>query len=222
MPRCITLTSAGVLGFILFVTTRTATANNILNFDNLTGSLPYSQGTPVPVGDRLSTQYQNSFGILFTSNAGYVGVGQFGTDAPSAPNVIAGTSIAGNFDYGAPVTFSFWNPGNISQMATTNFFSVQGDLSPVGSNGQMVTVAAYDVNGVLLGTDTETDTGGEVWALSFPGIHSVVFPGATNVNPGGIGLDNVTFGSVVAVPEPAIAIFALAVAPLMVRNRRRA
>jgi hypothetical protein len=150
-------------------------------------------------------------------------VAQLGSAAPSQPNTITGTSAAGNFDYSAPVTFSFWNPANPAQPAVTDFFSIQADLDPTGGgSGVIITVSAYDVNGALLGSNTESDIGGETWTLAYPGIHSVVFPGTTaNPNFGGIALDNAIFDPVTPVPEPMALGTLAAVSPLGLRRRLR-
>ena len=81
--------------------------------------------------------------------------------------------------------------------ATITNFSVKGDLFPVGDT---VTLFAYDQNGNVVATDTETDHGGTVWSVSGQGIHTVVWPGNPS-EPGGIALDNVTFTT----PEPIFA-----------------
>ena len=173
----------------------------VLNFDDLPGTTAYSNGQPVPLADQLSYKYQPTDGIRFASISNYVAVGDYGASAPSQPNAIAGTSAAGTFDYAAPVYFTFWDPSDTSLLATTDFFSMRGDLDATGG-GVSVTVSAYGLDGTLLGSDTEIDNGGETWTLSFPGIYTVRFPG-TSADPsyGGIALDDVTFDAV-TVPEP--------------------
>jgi hypothetical protein len=192
----------GWLAGMLVLALAGAAEGVVLNFDELTATGAYSQGVAVPANARLSTQYLASSGIRFASGSAYVAVGNYGSAAAtSGSNGIAGTSAGGAFDYAAPVTFSFWDPANPAAPATTNFFSVRGDRDPTGG-GVQVTVSAFDLNGALLGSNTQTDSGGETWTLSLAGIHSVVFPG-TSANPsfGGIALDDVTFNPV-TVPEP--------------------
>jgi hypothetical protein len=194
----------------------------VLNFDELTATTSYSQGVAVPANARLSTQYLPTHGIRFASGSAYVAVGNYGSAvATSGTNGIAGTSAGGAFDYAAAVTFSFWDPGNPAAPATTDFFSVRGDRDPTGG-GVSVTVSAFDLNGALLGSSTQTDSGGETWTLSFPGIHSVVFPG-TSANPsfGGIALDDVTFNPV-TVPEPGVTTFLSCAGILGTLHRHRA
>jgi len=213
---------AAILGVIAcLVIPSWARAVIVLNFDSLPATSAYSNGSPVPAGDRLSNQYVSTNGILFSSNSPYVAVGQLGAAAPSQPNAIAGTSAAGNFDYSAPVTFSFWNPANPSQPAVTDFFSIQADTDGNGG-GVNVTVSGYDVNGNLVGSNTELDTGSETWTLAFPSMHSIVFPGTTaNPSFGGIALDNATFDPVTPVPEPVSAVSLGALALLGLCRQRR-
>ena len=210
------------LGCVLLVLALASIADAVvLNFDELSSTTAYPQGNAVSTNMRLSDQYLAADGILFASGSPYVGVANLGSSATSGTNGIGGTSAAGTFDYSAPVTFSFWNPANPATPATTNFFSVRGDLDPSGG-GVPVTVSAFDINGVLLGTNTQTDSGGETWTLSFPGIHSVLYPG-TSANPadGGIALDDVTFNTV-TVPEPGMAtLLACAAMPAASRLRRQ-
>jgi hypothetical protein len=100
-------------------------------------------------------------------------------------------------------------------------FSPCGDLDATGG-GVNVTVSAYDLNDNLIGSDTEVDSGGETWTLSFPGMHSVRFPG-TSANPsfGGIALDDVTFNTP-GVPEPRSAAILIVAAIPFILGRRRA
>src|SRR3982751_6090707 len=116
-----------ILGVLSCFFTFGAQAVVVLNFDTLLATSAYSNGSPVPAANRLSNQFLSTDGILFSSKSPYVGVAQLGSSAPSPPNAIGGTSASGNFDYSAPVTFSFWNPASPSQPAITDFFSIQAD-----------------------------------------------------------------------------------------------
>ncbi len=153
---------------ILFAIHSAAKAAIVLNFEELASTTAYSNGQPVPAADRLSTQYLAIDGIRFSSGSNYVAVGNYGSAAPSGTNAIAGTSASGDFDYAATVFFTFWDLADTSTPATTNFFSMRGDLDATGG-GVDVTVSAYDLNGNLIGSDTELDSGGETWRCHFPG-----------------------------------------------------
>jgi len=62
----------------------------------------------------------------------------------------------------------------------------------------VVTLEAFDRDGVLLDTNTQIDSGGPTLQISAVGIHSVTFfPATANV-----AFDDFRFGPVRAVPEP--------------------
>jgi hypothetical protein len=170
-----------------------------ITFDDLLATPTSNAGHLVPQADRLSNQLISAYGIGFNSEAPYVAVANGGETAPSPPNFIGGVTADGILSYQKPVVFTFY-AFDTSRPAIITHFSVTGDLT---GNGDTVTLFAYDLNGNIVATDTETDTaprGGTVWSVSGQGIHTVVWPGNPS-EPGGIGLDNVTFTT----PQPIFA-----------------
>lgn len=184
-----------------------------------------SPGSAVPTASQLTNQYLASDGVSFTSLAGYAAVVDHGAGNPSAsvPNIIGGTTSGGALDYNAPITISFFLPASTSTAAVTSFFKIQGDYFPLGSGG--VSAQAFDINGNLLGSTSDTDDkafgiAGPVLTFSLSGIHSVVISG----DNGTVGFDNLEFGSLAAaVPEPGIVALMLSGLGLMawVARRRR-
>jgi hypothetical protein len=182
-------------------------AVNLITFEEpgitAMGNSPFSL---VPVGARLSDQFLGTLGALFSSGAGYVAVVDHGypQNTPSPPNIIGGTTPSGGLDYFAPITVSFFDPGNTANMATTDHVRVLGEGIAIGGT---VTMSAYDRFGALLGSvsDADDQTGqvGAELELNIAGIHYVTFSGST----GTVGFDNFEFNTVrpvsAGVPEPA-------------------
>ena len=147
-----------------------------------------SAGSIVPAAARVSTQFQATLGVTFSSTGGFVAVVNHGTFTPSPPNVIGGTTATGALNYFQPITVRFVDPTDPTQPATTDWFSVRGDLVPL--NTGTGTVQAFSVDGTLLGSQTLNDVNpGMVFTLSFatPGIHRVVLTETT----GTVGWDDV-------------------------------
>jgi hypothetical protein len=195
MPNVLKMAVISVFGSLLGASAVQATT---VTFDNLPALPTFWAGNPVPAVDRLSNQLISADGIGFSSAAPYVAVVDNCNCMASPPNMIGGVTKNGILSYKAPVIFTFYAfdasiPGSVTS------FSLTGDL---WGGGDVVTLYAYDLLGNLVATDTETDRGGTVWSVSGQSIHSVVWPGNPS-EPGGIGLDNVTFTmSGAAVPEP--------------------
>lgn len=170
----------------------------VLNFDELPGSIFFFSGSFIPVESRLSTGYLSTFGVQFTSTAGYVGVMQLGSGhAFSGLNALSGATINNQVTYSNtdPIYATFFDPLNIAVPGVTDFVSIKTDLSPAG--GTLI-LKAFDVNGLLLGSASVQDTGGASLTVNFAGIHSVEFDGN-----GSTAVDDFTFNPVVSgVPEP--------------------
>ena len=192
-----------------------AFANTLITFEELPGGLTAmvnSPGSAVPAGSQLTTQYLASDGVRFSSGGGFAALVNHGAGNPtgSVPNVIGGSAAAGALNYNETITISFFDPANVLQMATTDFFRIEGDWVPLGSGSAFA--EAYDANGTLLATTSDTDNkvlgvSGPVLTFSLPGIHSVRIRG----DNGTISFDNLEFGTLVAVPEAsAAAMLALA------------
>lgn len=176
-----------------------------LDFEGLP-AMTYLSGNPVPSEARLSDHYLSTYGIRFHSTSDYVAVINLGLGhATSGTNGIGGVLANGVLDYSqsAPITFDFFDPAHPSVQATTDFFSVRGDLAGAGNPAR---IDAFDLNGRLIGSNSQIDVGGQTYSLSLPGIHSVRYSGVQLINGGaGIALDDVRFNRVIpVVGEPGI------------------
>lgn len=183
-----------------------------------------SPGAPVPVASRLAGQYLASDGVSFSSLSGYAALVNHGAGNPTAsvPNIIGGTNANGTLNYDAPITISFFDPGNTSARAVTSFFTIQGDWFPLGSGS--VFAQAFDFSGNLLGSTSDTDNkvfgvSGPVLTFSMAGIHSVIISG----DNGTVGFDQLEFGTLSpAIPEPeTYALMLVGLAAIGAAARRR-
>jgi hypothetical protein len=165
----------------------------LINFDNLP-AMPFGGSAIIPAYAQLSTQLANQ-GVIFSTGLGadYVGVIALGIGhATSGANGIGMATKDNTIAFSSPyyTVIEFVDPSNPSAQAVTDFASIRGDLA--GSSNTL-TMQAFDLNGNLLGTDTQPDVGGETVSLSIPGIHSVHILPSTVGPIGGIGLDDLTF-----------------------------
>jgi hypothetical protein len=167
-----------------------------------------SPGSAVPSVSRLTDQYLG-LGALFTSQGGFAAVVNHNPNpaaTPSPPAVLGGTLADGTLSFTAPITITFVKPGDSSTLGTTTQVRILGDWFPLNSG--TVTMSAFDIDGALLGIDTEFDNGsigqGAILQLDFAqGIHRVVISGTS----GTVGFDNLEFGPVsfagTSIPEPS-------------------
>lgn len=127
-----------------------------VTFDSLSAMASASSGTAVPASARLSDQLLG-LGVRFSSSADYVAVLNLGSGhATSGTNGIGGVNSNGQLSYGSPVRVSFFLPSDPSMPAVTDFVSIRGDLRPAPGT---ITLQAFDINGNLLGSVTQQDTG---------------------------------------------------------------
>lgn len=195
-----------ILSAALLASALPAHADTLITFEELATGLTAmgNSFTLVPGNSQLSNQYLNSYGVSFSSLAGYVALVNHGLGNPTAsdPNIIGGTIAGGQLSYSAPITISFFDTANTSVKAVTSSFKIQGDWYPLP--GGSVFATAYGVAGNVLGTTSDTDNkifgvSGPVLQFNIAGIHSVVFSGDTNT----VGFDNLEYGVLTAaVPEP--------------------
>lgn len=179
-----------VAPFALLLTALSAQTNLITFQEPGLTAMSNAAGQIVPAAARLSTQFQSTLGIVFSSTGGFVAVVNHGTQSPSAPNVIGGTTAPGALNYLQPITLTFVDPAAPSEPATTDWFRIRGDLIPLNSGTG--TVQAFAVDGTLLGSQTLPDVSpGMVFTLAFaaPGIHRVVVTETSAT----VGWDNVEF-----------------------------
>jgi hypothetical protein len=172
----------------------------VINFDNLPASSSFLQGSVISPAAQLSNQLANQ-GVIFSTGLGadYVAVVPLGVGhATSGPNGISMAATDNTVTYNAPdyTVIQFVDPANPSDSAVTDFVSIRGDH---GGSSNTLTMEAFDVNGNLLGTDSQPDVGGETVSLSIPGISSVHILTTAQGNAGGIGLDDLTFDPLVPV-----------------------
>ena len=135
--------------------------------------------TAVHVNSRLSNQYLSSNGVSLSSLAGYVAIVNHGTNEPTAsvPNIIGGTTAAGQLSYSAPITISFFDTANTSVKSVTSFFKIQGDWHPLG--GGSVFATAYGVAGNVLGLISDTDD--KIFGVSGPVLNSTTLRVSTRL-----------------------------------------
>jgi hypothetical protein len=158
-------------------------------------------GEPIPEAARLSDALATTHGVLFSSGAPYVAVVYCDPGCPtSGLNMIGGSTPDGilTYDRQWPIVFQFVDPEDSGAPAATDFVSVRGDL--VGDSGMYVTLNAYDIGGVLIDSDEAFDSGGETLTVTGAGIHRVEFLGSHDDR--GVGLDDLTFNPVAALPTP--------------------
>lgn len=149
-----------------------------INFDDFAvGMHPYGSN-PVPEESRLSDQYLSQYGVSFYSSSPYVAVVNLdiGSQAPSSPNGVGGTTADGVLVYNN-ICARFFDPARPQKPGVTDYVAVTADkwgASGYGP-GYTVTLNAYDVQGTLVDSCTAEDVGGEILQVSAPGIHSVQF-----------------------------------------------
>ena len=117
-----------------------------------------------------------------------------------------------------PIYITFVSPSNPAIPAVTNSVSIQGDtlVTALGTN----TLIALDVNGNAVGYDIQIEPPASTLTISGAGIHQLVLIGS-----GSTAFDNLTFSSVLVVPEPAsvvlVASAAIALVAYGFRRRRK-
>ena len=173
----------------------------VIDFEDLVG-MTFFVGNPVPPASQLSDHYLNTFGIRFSSGDPYVAVVAMGLGhATSGVNGLAGTDGNGLNTGAVPIDAAFFDPSNTTTKAVTDFVSLRGDL---WGGGSPISLIAYDLDGNVIASDTQPDTGGATLSVSIPGIHSVRY-----INNGSVGIDDFTFNEPIAVAVPEPSTFAL-------------
>jgi hypothetical protein len=171
------------------------------NVPGLTATTNSGAGGVVPATARLSTQLLGSHGVRFRTEApgaDYVGLVRLGIGhAASGQNGFGGVNANSEMSYTGPTLISFFMPGNSSIPAVTDYFSVTGDR--FRGAGETVTLEAYDINNLLLGTTTGIDTGATVFSIARPGMHRI----RIRESFGEVALDDLTFNLLQPVPEPS-------------------
>jgi len=174
----------------------------LIDFEQFSG-IPFSPGTAIPLESQISDQLLSTDGVLFSSdNSPFIAaveLGQF--HATSGIIGVGGTDTSGNLSY-SDIFFkaNFFDPSHVTHAAVTDFVSVRTDRVRFIDRVEAVTFSAFDINGNLLGQNTQDDTGGLLLTLAFDGIHSVTFRGVSAT-----ALDDFSFNPVTSVPIPAAA-----------------
>lgn len=196
-----------------------------ITFDNnlppgLTPNPSFSEGAAVSTSAEITNQFDNLGVVLSTyEGAPYAALIDLGAGhAPSGTNGIGAVNSAGNLDYADDIDIFLVVPGTTTA-AVTDFISIQGDEIP--SYGE-VDYTAYDTNGNLIASGSQTDTGGNVFSLSAAGIHEF----RLYSQHGDVAYDNLTFdtptapGGMTTAPEPATyGAIALGLAMLLLPRR---
>ncbi len=177
------------------------TGASVLGFDALManggGGSNGNTGTPIQPESQLTDQFLN-LGVIFSSTGGTVGVVGAPGDAVSLFNVIGGSSLGNTLpvlNYFEPITLQFVSP-NTTTPATTTKVGAWND--PTGS---LIQLSVFDINGNLL--ESIQANQGFFIGISNPLIASATFNYVSSQSVNGFSLDDVTFGSVSAVPVPA-------------------
>ena len=176
-------------------------ADNLITFEeSVLVAMGNSPGSAVPLASQLHDQFLSTLGVSFSSGSSFVAVVNHGGNTPSGTNIIGGTTAGGALSYGTPITITFFDPTNTSAFGVTDFVKIRGDFISIAGTA---TMTAFDANGALLGSVTDSDNSlGVSLALNFAGIHSVTLTQTSAT----IGLDNLEFNNVAGiagqVPEP--------------------
>ncbi len=197
---------AGISGLLRMVTVAVLILNTwpaagepvLIDFE-VFDAMDFWSGQPIPEAARLSDGVAATHGVLFVSGAEYVAVVALGVGhATSGTNGIGGATPDGilTYDRRWPIVFRFVDPQNPEALAVTDFVSVRGDMA--GTSGQEVVINAYDVSGVLVGSDQVLDFGGQTLTVAGVGIHRVEFLGTQD--DCGVALDDLTFNPVTPLP----------------------
>jgi len=179
---------------------------SVLNFDSILpnggGGASGNTGTPIQLESQLTTQF-SSEGVIFSSSGGAVGVvGVEGlsneNDATSPFNLIGGSAVGTTLpvlDYFQSISLQFVLPGTTTLGMTS---SVGAWNDPTGSR---ILLSVFDINDKLL-ESIQADEGFFI-GITNPLIASATFSYISTQSVPGFSLDDVTIGSVSAVPVPA-------------------
>ena len=174
----------------------------LITFDLIPGMINRPTRESVPTESQLGNDLVSTFGVSFTSGAGFAAVVNHGNNpTPSPPNVLGGTDASGLLDYIAPVDIAFFDPSNPAKKAVTDFISIRGDQRAVP--GATATMEIFGVSGNSLGTVTASDSFiGLTLEFTIPGIHSarITQTRGNGQSIGTIGYDNLMFRPVTPVP----------------------
>lgn len=180
------------IGGVLALASHATAQPILLTFEDFP-AMSNSPGAVVPASARLSDFYLASHGVRFFSGAAFVAVVLHGFNTPSGVNILGGTTPDGRLTYlnVFPVEAAFFDSTGATKYVVSEV-SVRGDLTPVPGTK---TLEAYDLNGNLLGSDTQLDSNPAPLAVSAAGIHRIrMFSQSATV-----GFDDLRFDT----PRPA-------------------
>ena len=181
-----------VIAGVLALASHASAQPNLLTFEDFP-AMSNSPGSMVPASARLSDFYLASHGVRFFSGSSFVAVVLHGSNTPSGVNILGGTTPDGRLTYlnVFPVEAAFFDSTGATKYVVSEV-SVRGDLTPVPGTK---TLEAYDLNGNLLGSDTQLDSNPAPLAVSVAGIHRIrMFSQSATV-----GFDDLRFDT----PRPA-------------------
>ena len=183
----------------IMATSAAASAGQIvIDFEGLPTTATFAAGSDIPLAAQLSSPFQPTLGVTFSSVQPYVPVLKLGpNDATSGTNGMGMSDANGLVSYSTYINAIFTVPGNVFAPAVTDFVSVRGDLFSTDP-GAPLTLVGYDALGNIVATDQEPESPGVTLSISHPGIHGVQI-----IGDGSTAFDDFTFNSVQIIPEPS-------------------
>lgn len=187
----------------------------------LAAATSYGNGTPITEANLIGSHFLSQGvlaegAVLVDLGYGHAASGRYG---------LSGTSVGQDaVDYASGYSFEFFTQIDSSVRAQTDYFSIAPDRG--GSSFNSITLSAFDYEGKFVGSRSWIENVSYLGILELDGIgmfHKVVVdPIAQNPYYGGMAMDLVSFGTLVAeIPEPeSIALFGLALAGLGLTRRK--
>ncbi|HEY2882601.1 MAG TPA: hypothetical protein VGJ15_09210 [Pirellulales bacterium] len=177
---------------IAFAAVAQCTAAVTIDFETVPGvtAVGFSAGTGVPPSGQLSSQLLSDGVVFGSTTAQYVALVDLGSGhATSGVQGIGGVTPTGGgnavLDY-SPIFVTFFLP-NTATTAATDSVSIKIDQIPIAGN---VFLKAFDINGNLVGSDSELDTDQRALTVAAAGIHSIEFYSESQT----VAFDDLTFG----------------------------
>lgn len=157
-----------------------------IDFELLPG-MANSPGANIPVASRLSDQYLAAFGVRFSSGSPFVATVTHGAGTPSGTRLLGGSTPGGALTYSqaVPITVEFLDPSG-TQPRVVSVASIRGDLFSIPGTK---TLEAFDIHGLMIGSQTLQDSNTAPLMVAAAGIHSIRFYSSSAT----VGFDDLRF-----------------------------